>query len=131
MDLFRVDNEPVSRRGLFCLGVYFMRIGGRLENRISVREAAVPQLKALLAATGATSFLCLRRGTRAVCVERFEGRDVRSLALALGESLPLYLGAAPVALFTHLPAIERDAVIEQFDAARVNDPSMPSSDELY
>ncbi|MFC6355388.1 IclR family transcriptional regulator [Luethyella okanaganae] len=119
-----------SRRGLFRLGVYFMRVGGRLEDRISVRDASVPSLKSLLAATGATSFLCLRRGIRAVCVERFEGSDVRSLALALGDSLPLYLGAAPVALFAHLPASEREAIIDQFDAARAGDSAIPSRDEL-
>lgn len=119
-----------SRRGVFRLGVYFMRVGGRLEDRISVRDASVPSLRGLLAATGATSFLCLRRGTRAVCVERFEGRDVRSLALALGDSLPLYLGAAPVALFAYLPDSEREAVIEQLHSARTRDTSIPSATEL-
>ncbi|KGJ72820.1 iclR family transcriptional regulator [Cryobacterium roopkundense] len=122
--------DPGSRRGLFRLGVQFMRIGGRLEDQISVRDAAVPSLKALLASTGATSFLCLRRGTRAVCVERFEGRDVRSLAMSLGDSLPLYLGAAPVALFAHLPDSERGAVIEQLDSSRAADASIPSRAEL-
>lgn len=122
--------DPGSRRGQFRLGVYFMRVGGRLEDRISVRDASVPSLKSLLASTNATSFLCLRRGTRAVCVERFEGRDVRSLALALGDSLPLYLGAAPVALFASLPEGERKAVIDQFDAMRASDPSIPNRDEL-
>jgi DNA-binding IclR family transcriptional regulator len=122
--------EQGSRRGQFRLGVYFMRIGGRLEDRISVRDASVPELRDLLARTGATSFLCLRRGTRAVCVERFEGSNVRSLALALGESLPLYLGAAPVALFAGLPPSERDAVIDSFDDSRSRDPSIPGREEL-
>lgn len=106
--------DPGSRRGLFRLGVYFMRIGARLEDRISVRDASMPSLRSLLADTGATSFLCLRRGTRAVCVERLEGRNVRSLALALGESLPLYRGAAPMALLAHLPASEREMLLDGF-----------------
>ncbi|NQX16877.1 IclR family transcriptional regulator [Rathayibacter sp. VKM Ac-2857] len=124
-----------SRRGVFRLGVHFMRVGGRLEDRISVRDATVPSLRSLLAATGATSFLCLRRGTRAVCVERFEGRDVRSLALRLGDSLPLHLGAAPVALLSFLPESEREAVIEQLAAERTQDAGgstavTPTADEL-
>jgi DNA-binding IclR family transcriptional regulator len=122
--------EAGSRRGLFRLGVHFMRIGGRLEDRISVRDAAVPALKSLLALTGATSFLCVRRGTRAVCVERFEGRSVRSLKLELGDSLPLYLGAAPLALFAHLPESEREAVIEQLERSQSGDATVPDSRTL-
>lgn len=78
-----------------------------------MRDAAVPELRRLLAETGATSFLCIRAGDRAVCVERFEGRDVRSLALTLGQSLPLHRGAAPRAILAFLPQSERNALIEE------------------
>jgi len=44
----------------------------------------------------------VRRGPRAVCVERLEGRAVRSLAMQLGSSLPMYAGAAPLALLAFL-----------------------------
>jgi DNA-binding IclR family transcriptional regulator len=42
--------------------------------------------------------LCIRRGTRAVCIERIDGIRVNSRVLKLGESLPLHVGAAPRAL---------------------------------
>lgn len=103
--------EPGSRRGTFRLGLDFLRVGSVVEDRLSVREAAVPELRTLLAETGATSFLCIRADDRAVCVERFEGPDVRSLALTLGKSLELHHGAAPRAILSFLPPSERDALV--------------------
>lgn len=89
-----------------------MQIGGQVENNIDIRERALPSLHRMLAESGATSYLCVPRGTRGVCVERLEGRDVRSMALRLGDSLPLNIGAAPFALLAFLPSEERAAVIE-------------------
>jgi DNA-binding IclR family transcriptional regulator len=103
-----------SKRGLYRLGLYFLRIGGFVEDRLDVRAEAIPALKLLRQSTGATSFLCLRRGSLAVCVERFEGQDVRQLAMQLGDSLPLHSGAAPLALFAFLPFSEREAIADGF-----------------
>lgn len=109
--------EPGLGRGRHRLGVEVLRIGEAVEERLDVRELAVPELKALLAATDATSFLCVRVQERAVCVERFEGRAVRSLALTLGQSLPLHRGAAPRSILAFLPPGERGAQIARLSAA--------------
>jgi DNA-binding IclR family transcriptional regulator len=110
-------------KGGYRLGLMFLTIGSALEDAIDIREAALPALRHLVAETGATSFLCVRRAGRAVCVERIEGIAVRSLALELGNSLPLYAGAAPRALLSHLPlteqlAVLRDAVPQPGDPLR-------------
>lgn len=105
--------EHGSRRGRYRLGLMFMRIGGLVEDRIDARRAAMPALELLLRETGSTSFLCVRRGTRAVCIERLDGGNVRSLAMRLGDSLPLHSGAAPKAMLAFLPRAERDAYLEQ------------------
>ncbi|HEX8771019.1 MAG TPA: IclR family transcriptional regulator, partial [Acidimicrobiales bacterium] len=78
-----------------------------LEDKLDVRECALPSLRRLVNTTGTTSFLCVRRDTRAVCVERIEGQAVRSLAMQLGSSLPLYAGAAPRAILAFLPPAEQ------------------------
>ncbi|WP_105567285.1 IclR family transcriptional regulator [Microbacterium halophytorum] len=106
--------ESGVRRGAYRLGLDFLRVGSIVEDRLNVREAAVPELRELLATTGATSYLCIRADDRAVCVERFEGADVRSLALRLGQSLELHHGAAPRAILAHLPDAERAALVERF-----------------
>ncbi|ROQ30302.1 IclR family transcriptional regulator [Frondihabitans sp. PhB188] len=110
--------EPGSSRGRFRLGVFFIRVGAQLEDSIDVRRAALPELRKLRGETGWTSFLCYRRGRRGVCVERIDGSNVRSLAMQIGDSLPLYAGAAPQALFAFLPQAEQHALLDSFQADR-------------
>jgi DNA-binding IclR family transcriptional regulator len=95
------------RRGTYRLGLLLLTIGGQLEDRLDIRECALPSLRHLLEATGTTSLLCVRRDTRAVCVERLDGQAVRSLAMQLGSSLPLFAGAAPRAILAFLPPAEQ------------------------
>jgi len=116
------------RRGVYRLGMYFMTVGRDLEDRLDVREASLPGLRALLAHTHATSFLCVPRGPRAVCVERLEGVAVRSLRMLLGDSLPLYAGAAPRAILAFLDDTERDTALAS--PPRPDDPPPPPTDVI-
>lgn len=105
--------ERGSQRGLYRLGLLLLRIGGLVEDRLDVRNAALPVLQSLLRTTGATSFLCVRRSDRAVCIERLEGGEVRSLAMRIGDSLPLHSGAAPMAILAFLPRGDQAAYLER------------------
>jgi len=97
---------------LFRLGIYFLRVGGRLETGWTCGR-----LRGAVAGTaqgdGWTSFLFIQRRSRGVCVERFDGASVRSLAIQVGESLPLHHGAGPARSWL-LPVGEQHSVIEQF-----------------
>ncbi len=118
------------RRGGYRLGLHFLTVGSALEDAIDVREAARPALRRLVQETGATGFLCVRRGSRAVCVERVEGTTVRSVALQLGNSLPLFAGAAPRALLAYLPEAEQLTVLR--DAVPLpGDPERPSAARIF
>ena len=112
-----------SRRAAYRLGVLLLEVGSRLEDQLDIREAALPTLRQLLNDIGVTAFLCVRRDARAVCVERLEGLSVRSLAMQLGSSLPLYAGAAPRALLAFLPVVEQQAVLAVDELA--GDPARP------
>jgi DNA-binding IclR family transcriptional regulator len=122
--------EKGLRRGIYRLGVYFMRVGGMVEDRIDLRDVARPALRSLLDGTGATSFLCVRRGGRAVCIERLEGPEVRSLAMRLGDSLPLHSGAAPLAILAFLPKADRAAYVESLTSIRDEPRPAPSAGQL-
>lgn len=95
--------ETGSRRGSFQLGLRLLRLGSAVTARFKERDVALPAMERLHAETGETVFLCLRRGHEAVCIERLEGERVQSLALQLGGSLPLHVGAAPTVLLAHEP----------------------------
>ena len=85
----------------------------------------MPSLRHLLETTGTTSFLCVRRDTRAVCIERLEGHAVRSLAMQLGGSLPMFAGAAPRAMLAFLPPAEQRSSLK---ASRLpGDPPRPDA----
>src|SRR5919112_527922 len=102
------------RRGTYRLGLLLLTIGGQLEDKLDVRKCALPSLRRLVETTNTTSFLCVRRDTRAVCVERVEGQAVRSLAMQLGSSLPLFVGAAPRAILAFLPPAEQRSSLRAF-----------------
>ncbi len=95
--------EPGSRRGTYRLGLKLLRLGSAVVARFDERQAALPVMERLHEETEETVFLCIRRGYEAVCIERIDGRWVQSMALRLGGSLPLHVGAAPRALLAFEP----------------------------
>ena len=119
-----------SRRGVYRLGLSLMTIGGLVEDHLDIRDAALPSMREIVDATGVTSFLCVRRGPRAVCLERIEGYAVQSLAMLLGGSLPLYAGAAPRALFAFLPDAEQDAILKDTSQQMSDDPPRPDDKDI-
>jgi DNA-binding IclR family transcriptional regulator len=119
-----------SRRGAYRLGLSLMTIGGLVEDHLDIREACLPSLREIVGETGVTSFLCVRRGPRAVCLERIEGYAVQSLAMLLGGSLPLYAGAAPRALFAFLPDAEQSAILADTGQQLRDDPPRPDDEDI-
>lgn len=102
--------EAGAPRGTYRLGLGLLRLGSAVLDRFDVRQTALPVMERLHEERGETTFLCIRRGYEAVCIERIEGRWVQSMALLLGGSLPLHIGAAPRALL----AFETPEFIEHY-----------------
>ena len=119
-----------SRRGAYRLGLSLMTIGGLVEDHLDIRDASLPSLRELVDATKETSLLCVRRGPRAVCLERIEGYAVQSLAMLLGGSLPLYAGAAPRALLAFLPVAEQSAILKDTSQQLRDDPPRPDDQDI-
>jgi DNA-binding IclR family transcriptional regulator len=77
---------------------------------------------------GETTFLCVRRGYEAVCIERIDGSRVNLLALALGGSLPLHAGAVTRAILAFEPREFWDEYVEHHGVAGFT-PKTPASRE--
>lgn len=122
--------EPSTARGRYRLGLDVMRFGYAVEDRLSIRAHAIPVLERLHAETGLTVYLCVRRFTRSVCIERIEGRDVRSLATMVGSSTPLYAGATARALLATLPDADREQLIDGEFRLDPNDPPVPPREQI-
>src|SRR3954452_16239963 len=96
--------EPGRGRGTFVLGLKLFRLGRTIVSRFDERQAALPVMERIHDALGGeTTFLCVRRGYNAVCIERIDGTRVNLLALSLGGSLPLHAGGASRALLAFEP----------------------------
>lgn len=102
--------EAGSGRGTYQLGLDLFRLGHAVAQRFDSRSAARPVMKRLHEETEQTVFLTVRKGFEAVCIERVEGRWVQLMALQLGGSLPLHIGAGPRVLL----AAQEDAFIDSY-----------------
>jgi DNA-binding IclR family transcriptional regulator len=110
--------EPGRRRGTYMLGLKLFRLGSTVVSRFDERQAALPVMERIHEEIGETTFLCVRRGYDAVCIERIDGARVNVLALSLGGSLPLHVGSAARALLAFEPPTEWDDYVEhrEFEA---------------
>lgn len=115
--------DPAPTRGAYRLGLGLMSTGAAVEATMDVRDLARPRMRELRAEADLAVLLCYRKGPRAVCVERFDGHDVTSVAMQVADSLPLHRGAAPLALLAHLPGGERSAMVEVLADPTNEDPA--------
>jgi DNA-binding IclR family transcriptional regulator len=119
------EREPDGRYGL---GLTLFELGARVQAGLDLRERSRPPLTQLADATDLTSFLCVRRDNRAICLERINGRNAFTLALEAGGSLPLHVGAAPRVLLAYdsEPEIRRhlqsNVPLQRFTARTLIDP---------
>ena len=95
--------ETGSRRGVFRPGVGLVRLGGSVLTRFVERTVTMPVLERLRAKTKETVHLSVRRGNQAVFIERLHGERAHSLAISLGGTLPLHVGASPRVLLAFEP----------------------------
>lgn len=95
--------EEAARPGTYRLGLELFRLGSLVGLGLDVRERAVPLMNDIHKTLEETVYLVVRRGHDAVCIERIEGVHVRSMALHVGGSLPLHLGAGPRVLLAYEP----------------------------
>jgi DNA-binding IclR family transcriptional regulator len=81
----------------------------------SVIDVAGPVLDRLSAETRETVHLFVRRGDRAVCVDRRESPQSVRLVSVLGRSVPLHAGAVPKAMLAWLPQHDQRALLDRLD----------------
>jgi DNA-binding IclR family transcriptional regulator len=118
--------EPGSRRGTYRLGMELFRLGSLVSLRLDVRERAAPVMSEIHRETEETVYLMVRRHDQAVCIDRVEGVHIRSMALHLGGSLPLHLGAGPRALLAYQPREYWDRYLEEVPLVAMT-PRSPTS----
>jgi DNA-binding IclR family transcriptional regulator len=92
-----VNDRMVERAepGNYRLGIRLLELGNLVKARISVREHALPHMRALHAATGEAVNLCVRRDDEIVYIERTSsGRSMMQVVNIVGTRAPLHITAA-------------------------------------
>lgn len=105
--------EDGEKPGTYRLGLGFMKLGAIVQKRINLRQLALPVLTRLTKKTEDTSFLCMLNNYKSVCIEKIEGKHVQVLAMNIGDSWPLYTGAAPRAILAFLEDQEINEILSQ------------------
>ncbi|MCZ7664952.1 MAG: IclR family transcriptional regulator [Thermoleophilia bacterium] len=95
-----------SHRGTYRLGLKLLKLGNAVVNQLDLHRIAAPVMEDLRDAFGFTTFLFVRRGREAVCIERLDGLRVTAVTPGLGGSLALHLGAGPKSILAFSPRSE-------------------------
>ena len=98
---------------------------GLLSPQTALREAALPHMQDLVAATGHTAHLAVLDGTRALVLERLAGTRSLPTRHSPGRFLPLHCTGVGKALLAHAPAPIRTQVLAELaphTAHTVTDP---------
>lgn len=123
--------EQAEVRGAYRVGLKMLAISQALLRRMDIRKIAAPIMQEIHELTGETTFLCIRHGGRAVCIERIDGVRVNSRVLQLGKSLPLHMGAAPRALLAFSGRAVWDDYASLVDGAGESWQGVSSRAELF
>lgn len=100
------------RSGMYYLGLGLIQLGLSAYSRIDLREIALPVMHELIDKHNETSYLSVtdKQTYEAVVIERVDGGNTLSIAIQIGERVPLYASGTGKALLSGLS----DAELENF-----------------
>lgn len=104
----------VARTDLgYTLGLRLFTLGSAVHERIALARLAAPHLEAIAETFRVSSYLSVRDGDVALCIERIDRGGVHLAAYRTGETLPLHIGAGPIVLLAALPNPEIERILAQ------------------
>ncbi|MEJ7635745.1 IclR family transcriptional regulator [Aeromicrobium sp.] len=116
--------ERADRRGQYRLGADVARLGQSVADSLDIRALALPILRAMREQSQETSYLCVRRDSVAVCIERIDGAQVQAVELPLGGSIALHRSAAARAILAFESPSRRLAYLDAISSGGPN-PFLP------
>jgi DNA-binding IclR family transcriptional regulator len=103
MGLLDKDEE-----GKYSLGLLFLQFGHLVAERLDIRQAALPVMKALHDEVGEAVNLIVQDGNEAIYIEKLDTKQRVRLYTAIGRRTPLYAGACSRVILAFLPPHERE-----------------------
>ena len=110
-----IRRDGIHKR--YFLGPLAYALGVAARQRFDLKALCAPALSRIASETGDTTFLMLRSGNDAVCIERKLGSyPVKTLVVEVGTRRPLGIGAGSLAILSALPDAETHRVLTAVDA---------------
>lgn len=124
-----LDHDPKSRK--YRLGAYLFSLGAIAARRFSVLSHARDVIAAIARETGDTVFLSVRNKYDSVCIDCAIGSyPIRAQTLSVGESVPLGVSTAGVAMLSTMSEEEvRHAI--QYNAVEISKFRSVRPDQIY
>ncbi len=108
----------------YRLGIRVFELGTYFQGQLDVRRLSLPHLIDVTNRTGEATFLCVREGNKALCIEKVEAKHGNEyFALRIGGRQPLHCGGASRSLLLALDGQE----IEDYAARTGLKPLTPHS----
>jgi DNA-binding IclR family transcriptional regulator len=98
-------------RGRYRIGMRLWRVGALAPHARNLREAALPPMQDLAAATGHVVHLVVLDGHRALFVERLAGQHDTTVRSRVGRDMPLHASGPGKVLLAHSPSSLVDEVV--------------------
>jgi DNA-binding IclR family transcriptional regulator len=95
----------------YRLGLHLFVLGSAVQERLALARVARPHLRAVAEGHRLSSYLSVRNGDSALCLDRFDGGGVSLSAYQVGETLPLHVGAGPLVILAGVDDAEIDRIL--------------------
>ena len=124
-----ISRSPDNRN--FRLGVKVFELGAYYLRQLDIRRFALPFLQKLTERTREATFLCIRDGNDALCIERVEAQTrFEYFALNVGGRQPLHCGGASRALLLGLSEKEVEEYAVETGLQPLTTNTMTTLDQL-
>lgn len=120
-----------NERGLYELGLIFLKFGHLVAERLDIRQIALPVMRRVRDELEEAVNLVVRDGNDAIYIEKVDTRQPVRVYTRIGRRAPLHGGACPRALLAFLPEHERNSYINQADLIKVVSGTITDRDQLH
>lgn len=116
-----------AKTGQYQLGYQLVQLAQLADTRAELAQAAIPVLEEIVKEFGETSFITVRSGWQALCLEQVESPHPIRLSYSKGRTLPLYAGGSAKVILAHLSQRDQEKILSR-DLNTFTDPALVDPD---
>jgi IclR family transcriptional regulator, KDG regulon repressor len=116
--------------GRYALGLLFLQFGKLVSERLEVRQVALPIMQRLRDQVGEAVNLIIPDGGDAIYIEKLDTTHPVRVYTQVGRRAPMYAGACPRILLSHLPEDELERYLAETELVAIGSGTITDRDFL-